>query len=74
MAGAQDEQEEFQRQFVAALETSRTISTAVGLLMAERRVSRSAAFDALRSQSQHTNVKVSAVAADLVSQFERRCP
>lgn len=56
----------------AALLSSRLIGAAVGLVMAEHQVSRMAAFAMLRSRSQNSNVRLAAVASDLVDQADRR--
>ena len=71
--GLHDECDWAQQHVTAALEGNRTISTAIGLVMAEHRMTRADAFDALRSRSQHTNVNLSKVAAEIVRDFELRC-
>ena len=56
----------------AGLETSRVIGAAVGLLMAEHRISRVVAFQVLRRLSQDGNVKLWTVAARLVDDADGR--
>jgi transcriptional regulator with GAF, ATPase, and Fis domain len=48
------------------LQSNREIGKAVGLLMAAHKVSAEAAFDILRETSQELNVKLAAVAAEIV--------
>jgi AmiR/NasT family two-component response regulator len=55
-----------------ALVTNRVTATAVGLVMAEYRMDREQAFHALVRASQQRNIKLSAVALDLVKQAECR--
>jgi AmiR/NasT family two-component response regulator len=62
-----------ERHLAAALEGSRTMSTAIGLLMAERRMTRADAFVWMRSTSHNTDVPLSAIAAEIVRDFELRC-
>ena len=50
-----------------ALERSRDIGTAVGVLMALRKVTRDEAFELLRRTSQDHNRKVHALALDVIS-------
>ena len=50
-----------------ALEHSRDIGTAVGVLMALRKVTRDEAFELLRRTSQDHNRKVHALALDVIS-------
>jgi GAF domain-containing protein len=52
----------------AALESRSTIDTAVGIIMAENRCSQEAAIKILMSASNHRNMKLSAVAGQVVSQ------
>jgi AmiR/NasT family two-component response regulator len=54
----------------AALEHSRDIGTAMGILMTMHKVTREAAFEMLRAASQNQNRKVSALALDVI---ERGC-
>lgn len=49
-----------------ALQSSRDIGAAVGILMSEYRVDRDAAFELLRSASMHTNRKVRDLALDVI--------
>ena len=56
----------------AGLESNRLIGAAMGILMAERRLSRRAAFELLRELSQSTNVKLLVVAERLVLDVEDR--
>lgn len=49
-----------------ALETSRTIACAVGVLMALRKISYDRAFDLLRSESQRTKRKIRDLAEEVV--------
>lgn len=53
------------------LASSRLIGAAVGLTMSHHRVSRDAAFELLRSRSQDSNVRLTAIAADLVADADR---
>ena len=48
-----------------ALESNREIGMAIGILMQQHRISRDAAFDVLRSASQHSNRKLSEVASEV---------
>ena len=56
-----------------ALEHSRDIGAAVGVLMALRKVTRDEAFDFLRRASQDQNRKLHEVALDVVSTGELPC-
>jgi len=51
--------------FTAALATSRQIGTAMGILMAQRKVSSDEAFALLRTASQHLNRKLRDIAAEV---------
>ncbi|MDR6986957.1 hypothetical protein J2Y66_001427 [Paenarthrobacter nitroguajacolicus] len=51
----------------AALESRATIDTAVGIIMAENRCSRDAAFQILAKASSHRNVKLRTVAAGIIA-------
>jgi AmiR/NasT family two-component response regulator len=53
-------------QLEQALEHSRDIGCAMGVLMATEKVTRQCAFDMLRIVSQHQNRKLHIVAADVV--------
>lgn len=53
-----------------ALETSRTIAAAVGIVMANRRVTYDVAYEALRTVSQRTHRKVRDVADDVLATGE----
>ena len=56
----------------AALESSRVIGVAVGMVMVERALGRDAAFSVLSEESQDTNVKVRQVAEKLVTAHEEQ--
>lgn len=72
----QDEADEFAHQIEVlqdqvdnlqiALENSRDIGVAMGILMATEKVTRDCAFDMLRMVSQHQNRKLFLVAADVI--------
>jgi hypothetical protein len=51
-----------------ALEHSRDIGAAIGILMATRKVTRDGAFDLLRVASQNSNVKLRLLALEVVEQ------
>jgi AmiR/NasT family two-component response regulator len=51
-----------------ALEHSRDIGAAIGILMATRKVTRDGAFDLLRVVSQNSNVKLRLLALEVVEQ------
>ena len=53
-----------------ALETSRDIGVAMGIVMAREKVTRQCAWDMLRMVSQHRNRKVSAIAAEVIETGE----
>jgi GAF domain-containing protein len=53
-------------QLMKALASRAVIDQAMGVLMGTRRISASQAFDSLRAQSQHRNVKLHAIAAEIV--------
>ena len=53
-----------------ALDTSRDIGTATGILMAQHRLDRQDAFDRLRSASQHSHRKLRDIALDVVTTGE----
>ena len=55
-----------------ALETRTTIGIAMGMLMATSRVSADQAFDMLRSASQRSNRKLSAIAAEMIADHAAR--
>lgn len=59
-------------QLLEALKTRETIGIAVGLLMERQRCGHEHAFELLRRGSQHLNIKLRDLAADLVNQFEQR--
>lgn len=71
-----DEELEFLRAEVLrlriALESSRLIATAVGLVMAQLTLDRRAAFAHLSQISQHTNTKVATLAYRLIAAAEDR--
>lgn len=52
-------------QLTRALESSREIGVAMGVLMTQHRITREEAFTLLRVASQHTHRKLSAIAADV---------
>lgn len=52
-----------------ALASRAVIDQAMGVLMGTRRISATQAFDSLRAQSQHRNVKLHAVAVEIVETF-----
>ena len=54
------------QQLEAALQSSRDIGAAVGVVMALRRLTREQAFDALRHASMARNVKLRALALDVL--------
>ena len=53
-----------------ALETSRDIGVAMGIVMAREKVTRQCAWDMLRMVSQHQNRRVSAIAVDVIESGE----
>lgn len=57
--------EEKSRNLMRALETSREIGTAMGILMAREKITREQAFDLLRIASQRTHRKLAAIAAEV---------
>lgn len=59
-------------QLLEALKTRETIGIAVGLLMERQQCGHEQAFELLRRGSQHLNIKLRDVAAELVDQFEQR--
>lgn len=59
-------------QLLEALKTRETIGIAVGLLMERQRCGHEHAFELLRRGSQHFNIKLRDLAADLIDQFEQR--
>jgi AmiR/NasT family two-component response regulator len=54
-----------------ALMSSRTIGTAIGILMAGRGIGQAEAFAVLQTASQHSNRKLRDLATDLVETTER---
>jgi len=58
------------QQLTTALDTNRVTATAVGLVMAERRLDRVAAFAWLAAESQRTNTRLATVALHLVVRAE----
>ena len=58
------------QQLTTALVSNRVTATAVGLVMAERRLDRERAFAWLVGESQRTNTKLATVALDLVVRAE----
>jgi hypothetical protein len=73
LAGAQTHEEEDRRadNLHQALVTRELIGRAEGILMERERITSDQAFDILRRASQHLNVKLKAVAEDLVETGER---
>lgn len=59
------------RQLESALSEARQTSVAVGILMAQRRLSESAAFDALRGEARKQRRKLSELCSDLVASQQR---
>ena len=57
-----------------ALASSRTIGIAIGILMAQRRVTQDQAFEQLQQASQHRNRKLRDVAADMAFTGELLVP
>lgn len=66
LAGTQREVHHLQ----VALESNRDIGVAIGILMAADKVTRQAAFEMLRTTSQHQNRKLRAIAADVIETGE----
>lgn len=62
------------QQLQTALVTNRVTATAVGLLMAEHRMDREQAFACLVGRSQRANLRLAAVALDLVARAEAGVP
>jgi hypothetical protein len=65
VAAAADGERERAEHLLAALQTSREIGTAMGVLMARHGVTRTEAFDLLKLASQRTNRKLRDVATDV---------
>ncbi|MGW4849323.1 GAF and ANTAR domain-containing protein [Nocardia brasiliensis] len=61
-------------QLRAALASRSTIDQALGILMAENRCTRDAAFAMLRDRSQRSNVRVANLAADIIEAVTGRAP
>lgn len=59
-------------QLLEALKTRETIGIAVGLLMERQKCGHEQAFELIRRGSQHLNIKLRDIAAELVNQFEER--
>lgn len=60
-------QHEHVQNLEVALQSSRTIGAAMGIVMANRRVDEAAAFAILRQASQDSNTKLRCVATDVVT-------
>ncbi|MFW5472936.1 ANTAR domain-containing protein [Knoellia sp. CPCC 206450] len=60
-------QHEHVQNLEVALQSSRTIGAAMGIIMANRRVDEAAAFAILRQASQDSNTKLRSVATDVVT-------
>jgi GAF domain-containing protein len=65
------EREQREGHLEAALRSRSTIDQAMGVLMAQARIGPEEAFEALRQQSQHANVKLRDVAASIVAEVAR---
>jgi len=65
LAVGQATAEEKSRNLMRALKNSREIGTAMGILMAQEKLSRDQAFDVLRVASQHTHRKLADIATEL---------
>ncbi|MGX1778719.1 GAF and ANTAR domain-containing protein [Nocardia brasiliensis] len=61
-------------QLRAALASRSTIDQALGILMAERRCTRDAAFTVLRDRSQRSNTRVADLAAEIIEAVTGRAP
>ncbi len=61
-------------QLRAALESSRLISAAVGMLMERHSLSREDAFEVLSRASQASNVKIRVIAEQMICSHEARLP
>jgi hypothetical protein len=59
---------------LVALQTSREIGVAMGVLMASHKVTREQAFDLLRISSQHTHRKIAEIALDVAETGELPLP
>jgi GAF domain-containing protein len=68
------EREEHSRNLEAALTSRTTIDQALGILMGQRRIPASEAFEVLRRLSQRTNVKLRDVAAALIADVTGDAP
>jgi GAF domain-containing protein len=68
------EREQREAHLEAALRSRSTIDQAMGVLMAQARIGPDEAFEALRQQSQHANVKLRDVAASIVADVARPRP
>jgi GAF domain-containing protein len=60
-------------QLTSALESNRTISRAVGIVMADHHLPESEAFRRLVRESQHSNRKLRDIAMDVTAEAARRC-
>jgi AmiR/NasT family two-component response regulator len=56
------------------MSTRAVIDQAMGVLMGQRHISATDAFDALRSQSQHRNVKLHVIAAEYIETMTNHAP
>ncbi|MEV6558032.1 GAF and ANTAR domain-containing protein [Nocardia sp. NPDC051756] len=61
-------------QLRATLASRSTIDQALGILMAEHRCDRDAAFEVLRNKSQHSNVRVADLAVEIIETVTGRRP
>lgn len=67
-------QAELTEQLRATLASRSTIDQALGILMAERRCDRDAAFEVLRGMSQQRNVRVADLAVEIIRTVSGRAP
>lgn len=67
-------QAERTEQLRATLASRSTIDQALGILMAERRCDRNAAFEVLRGRSQHRNIRVADLAVEIIQRVTGRSP
>jgi AmiR/NasT family two-component response regulator len=65
------EREERERNLEAALSSRSVIDQAMGVLMAQARISADEAFDVLRRRSQTANVKLRDLAATVIAEATR---
>ena len=72
LAAQRAEQEQRERHLATALSSRSTIDQAMGVLMAQARVTADEAFEILRRRSQHSNVKLRDVAATVIADAARQ--